>query len=158
MTRKVTRKQLADMFAPLALTKNCRQALQQMRHEGFVLAVISGGVNVLLEEKMPDYRELFDFVFINELLFDRNGALHDVVATEYDFEGKAEALSDICKRVGCHPKEEAAFVGDAFNDEAIMLTAGLSIAYPPKDEVVGGIAVSIKEDNLDLVRQMLMQE
>lgn len=158
MTRKATRAQLAGMVAPLRLTANCRAALKAMRAEGVVLVIISGGVSLLLEEKLSDFRELFDFVFINELLFDSRGYLNDVVSTEYDFEGKAEALAYVCQRVGCTPKDEAVFVGDAFNDEDIMLSVNLAIAYPPKDKVVEEISTPIEEDNLEVVRQLIMQE
>lgn len=158
MTRKASRTQLAEMVAPLRLTVNCRTALKMMRDQGVVLAIISGGVSLLLEEKLSDFRELFDFVFINELLFDSQGYLNDVVSTEYDFEGKAEALEYVCQRVGCIPKDEAVFVGDAFNDEDIMLSVNLAIAYPPKDKVVEEIATPIEEDNLEAVRQLIMQE
>jgi phosphoserine phosphatase len=158
MTRKATRAQLAGMVAPLRLTANCRTALKAMHAEGVVLALISGGVSLLLEEKLSDFREFFDFVFINELLFDSRGYLNDVVSTEYDFEGKAEALAYVCQRVGCTPKDEAVFVGDAFNDEEIMLSVNLAIAYPPKDKVVEEISTPIEEDNLEVVRQLIMQE
>jgi len=158
MSRKATRVQLAGMVAPLRLTTNCRTALSALRDEGVVLAIISGGVSLLLEEKLADFRELFDFVFINELLFDSRGYLNDVISTEYDFEGKAEALSYICQRVGCVPKDEAVFVGDAFNDEDIMLSVNFAIAYPPKDKVVEEISTPIQEDNLEAVRQLIMQE
>lgn len=158
MMRKATRAQLAGMVAPLRLTKNCRTALKAMRDEGFVLAIISGGVSLLLEEKLSEFRELFDFVFINELLFDSQGYLNDVVATEYDFQGKAEALAYVCQRVGCATKEEAVFVGDAFNDEQIMLAGSLAIAYPPKDKVIEGIATPIEEDNLEAVLKAIRQE
>lgn len=158
MTRKATRGQLATMVAPLRLTANCRSALSAMRDEGIVLAIISGGVSLLLEEKLPDFRDLFDFVFINELVFDHQGYLNDVVATEYDFHGKAEALAYVCRRVGCAVKEEAVFVGDAFNDEEIMLAASLAIAYPPKDKLIEGISTPIAEDNLEAVLQVIRQE
>lgn len=158
MTRKASRAQLAAMVAPLRLTRNCQPALKAMRDEGFVLAIISGGVSLLLEEKLADFRELFDFVFINELLFDHQGYLNDVVATEYDFHGKAEAIAYVCGRVGCAAKEEAVFVGDAFNDEEIMLAVSLAIAYPPKDKVIEGISTPIEEDNLDAVLQAIRQE
>lgn len=158
MTRKATRAQLATMVAPLRLTANCRAALKTMRDEGFVLAIISGGVSLLLEEKLADFRDLFDFVFINELLFDHLGHLNDVVASEYDFHGKAEALAHVCQRVGCAAKEEAVFVGDAFNDEEIMLAVSLAIAYPPKDKVIEGISTPIEEDNRDAVLQAIRQE
>jgi HAD superfamily phosphoserine phosphatase-like hydrolase len=151
MVRKLHRETLSNFIKPLRLTNNFLRALTQMRKEGFVLAIISGGINCFLEEKVPDFREWFDFVFINELIFDEKGFLSDVVATEFDFEGKAKALAHVCERAGCG-YDETVFVGDAFNDEAIMLSAGRSIAYPPKDRPVEGVSqVLIYEDNLELI-------
>lgn len=149
--RRLTRRHLSDLIGPLRLTNNCTQALATLRREGFVLAVISGGINCFLEEKLPDFRNYFDFVFINELKFDAEGLLSEVVATEFDFEGKAKGLTSVCDRAGC-THDEAVFVGDRFNDEAVMLAAGKSIAYPPTGDPVDGICDAvIREDNLELV-------
>ena len=158
LTLKATRGQLATMVLPLRLTANCRSSLSAMRDECIVLAIISEVGSLLLEEKLPDFRNLFDFVFINELVFDHQGYLNDVVAMEYDFHGKAEALAYVCRRVGCAVKEEAVVVGDAFNDEEIMLAASLAIAYPPKDKLIEGISTPIAEDNLEAVLQVIRQE
>jgi phosphoserine phosphatase len=151
VSRNLTRDQLSGIAKPLSLTKNLLPALTRLRREGFVVGIISGGINCFLEDKLPDFREWFDFVFINELTFDRGGNLEGVIATEYDFEGKAKALQHMCKRARC-TEDEAVFVGDGFNDETIMLAACMSIAYPPKDQAVKGVSQThIAEDNLELV-------
>ena len=151
IARKLNKDMLSGFAKPLWLTNNFFPAIARLRSEGFVLAVISGGVNSFLEEKIPDFRKLLDFVFINELLFDEQGLLSDVVATEFDFEGKAKALEYVCERTGCGT-DEAVFVGDGFNDEVIMLNASRSIAYPPRDRPVEAVSqVLIREDNLELI-------
>lgn len=151
IARNLTRDRLSEFAKPLRLTNNFFPTLLRMRREAFVLGVISGGINCFLEEKLPDFRQWFDFVFINELKFDPKGKLTGVVATEFDFEGKAKALERLCNRAGC-TKDEAFFVGDGYNDEAIMLSANKSIAYPPRDRSVEGVSqVSISEDNLELI-------
>ena len=147
-TRKLTRTQLRDFCQPLALTVNCRDALAQLRDAGVVTAIISGGINTFIEDSFPDYRDYFDFVFINELVFSGDGLLAGVRASEYDFQGKAEALDLISARIGSTPGE-AVFVGDHFNDEAIMLRVDKAIAYPPKDAVVEGVLhEAVHEDDL----------
>ncbi len=147
-TRKLTRTQLRELCKPLALTVNCREALTQLREAGVVTAIISGGIDTFIADTFPDYRDYFDFVFINELLFSDDGLLSGVRASEYDFKGKAEALDLINARIGSTPGE-AVFVGDHFNDEAIMLRVDKAIAYPPKDAVVEGVLhEAIYEDDL----------
>ncbi|NTV07469.1 MAG: HAD-IB family phosphatase [Chlorobium limicola] len=150
-TRNLSRETLKIICKPYCLTNNCREALATLRSEGVVVAIISGGIHTFLEDRFPDYRDYVDFVFINELLFSPSGALTGIHATPFDFEGKAEALEFVCSRVGCTP-EEAVFVGDHFNDEAIMLMVNKAIGYPTQDAAVEGVQhESISENDLLLV-------
>lgn len=146
--RNLTRDQLMKIGNPLTLTQNCREALAALRAQGIVIAIISGGISSFLENKFSDFRDYVDFVFINQFKFSPTGLLVDVIATDYDFQGKAEALELVKKRVGC-TSAETVFVGDRFNDEAVMLEVGMAIAYPPNDSVTEGAShVSVAEDNL----------
>jgi HAD superfamily phosphoserine phosphatase-like hydrolase len=149
--RDLTRSKITDLCQQLSLTQQCREALTRLRQEGVVTALISGGVNTVLEDRFPDFRDYMDFVFINELVFTEDGHLDGVLATAYDFNGKADALDVVCEKVGCSP-DETVFVGDHFNDEMIMLKASKAIAYPPQDDIAQNASqVSIAEDNLMLI-------
>ena len=146
--RGLTRSQLKEIAQPFSLTQNCREAMAELRAKGLAIAIISGGINTFLEDAFPDFRDYVDFTFINELVFSDAGALTGVRATAYDFQGKAEALDVVCERVGCNA-DETLFIGDHFNDEAIMLKVDKAIAYPPNDLVANNSAqVSITDDNL----------
>ena len=146
--RGLTRNQLKTIANKLTLTKNCRKALLELKAQEIVTVIISGGINTFLEDVFSDYNEYIDFVFINELYFSSTGVLEGVHATPFDFQGKGEALDIVCKRVGCTPAE-VVFVGDHFNDEAIMLKVDRAIAYPPSDTVVTGVShTSVYEDDL----------
>jgi len=156
--RGLTRKRLTDIAGTLRLTANCREALGKLRQAGIVTAIISGGINTFLEDCFPDFRDYIDFVFLNTLQFDANGVVEDVEATAFDFEGKAEALKLICDRTQC-TSAETAFIGDRFNDEAIMLHANLKIAYPPGDKIVGDtVDHSISEDDLTKILPLILVE
>lgn len=157
-TRKLTRDRLRTLSRALTLTANARDALRQLRDAGVATALISGGVNTFLEDAFPDFRDYFDFVFVNELTFDAEGLVAGVLATAYDFEGKFDALRRVCDRVGCTPAETV-FVGDQFNDEYVLLRAGRSIAYPSRERVVGEASkVAIAEDDLRLVVPYILVE
>jgi hydroxymethylpyrimidine pyrophosphatase-like HAD family hydrolase len=82
------------------------------------------------------------------LAFSEDRTLEGVLATAYDFQGKSDALDLLCKRVGCAPNE-VVFVGDRFNDEHVLLKAGLGIAYPPNDYQARAAAqVIVEQDDL----------
>ncbi len=149
--RALTRTRLREMAVALTLTRNCRNALRALREAGMVTAVISGGIHTFLEDCFPDFRDFVDFAFVNELTFDEQGVVAGVRVTPFDFEGKADALDVVCRAAGC-TRDETVFVGDQFNDEAVMLSANLAIAYPPGDSVVEDSArVAIRDDDLEKI-------
>lgn len=156
--RELTRTQLKELSTQLHLTANCREALTRLRTAGFTIAIVSGGVNTFLEDAFDDFRDYVDFVFINQLTFAGDGALEGVVATAYDFEGKADALEHVCDRAGCSASE-AVFVGDHHNDESVMLRAGLAIAYPSHDQLVTDASQERFEndDLLDILPKVLVE-
>jgi HAD superfamily phosphoserine phosphatase-like hydrolase len=152
----LTRARLREMSRAIRLTANGREALRLLRDAGVTTALVSGGIDTFLEDVFPDYREYFDFVFINELTFDRGGLLDGVLPTAYDFEGKFEALKRVCARVGC-TTDEAVFVGDQINDRDVLLSAGLGIAYPAQELVVTDAATALiaGDDLLKVVAKVL---
>lgn len=146
--RGLNRGQFAEITKPFTLTKNLREAISILRGDGFVTGIISGGIDVFLHEKIPDAKELFDYVFINELLFDEDGVISGVNSTPYDFEGKAQALRRMCVEHN-YTMKEAVFVGEGFNDGTVVAEAGLSIAYPPREQTIKAAAgVEVGEDDL----------
>jgi len=144
----LTRDQVRGITSSMHLTKNCRKAMAALRKAGVAIAIVSGGVNTFLEDVFPDFREYVDFVYINELTFDDSGVIDGVISTAYDFQGKAEALEELCIRIACS-SAEAVFVGDRFNDEPVLLRAGRGIAYPPNDDQARDAAeVVVRDDDL----------
>ena len=156
-TRNLTRDQLRGVVADLSLTRNCRKAMAELRKAGVCIVIISGGLETFVSASLTDFPAYVDFLFMNRLEFDAEGKLTGVEATEYDFEGKAEALELACARAGC-ATSEAVFVGDRFNDEAVMLKVGRAIAYPPGDDVVRTVAhASVVEDDLMEVVPLILE-
>ncbi len=129
------REDFAKITSSVLLTKNLHEALRTLRTEGFVLALISGGIDTFMDEKIPDANQLFDYVCINRLHYDDQGVISRIDATPFDFAGKAVALEAICEQYGVS-LAEAVFVGEGNNDESVANAAGLSIAYPPHGQVI----------------------
>ena len=142
------RQDFAQITRSVSPTKNLQEALRTLRTEGFVLALISGGIDTFLDETIPDAGELFDYICINRLRYDDQNVISRIDATPFDFEGKAIALEAICKHYGV-TLTEAVFVGEGNNDASVARVAGLSIAYPPHGEVIPTLSrVEIADDDL----------
>jgi HAD superfamily phosphoserine phosphatase-like hydrolase len=144
----LTRDRFKTILQGATVTANLEQAVKCLRENNIATAIISGGIDTILYELIPNADTLFDHIFINRLRFDAEGLIEGVDATAYDFKGKAAALQKICDERGIST-EQAVFVGDGFNDAHVASTAGLSIAYPPRDyETEAAAHILIREDDL----------
>ena len=142
------KKKLMDAIKPLRLMHGTRETLEELKKKGYKLAIVSGSVDFALEYVLPNYREFFDDVFINKVLFNEDGTIKGIDATEFDFKHKATALKKICERENILPKQ-CVFVGDHENDIHIADLAGFSIAFNCKSDRLAQIAnVVIKKKDL----------
>ena len=137
--------------AAIAVTQKLNETLTILRNDGFVLAIISGGIDTFLEATIPDARSLFHYICINQFIYDADGLIQRIEATPFDFEGKSSALELICKEHGV-TLAHSVFVGEGFNDSDAARVAGLSIAYPPRaQEIVQASRVELPDDDLSRI-------
>ncbi|MBD3313943.1 HAD-IB family phosphatase [Candidatus Woesearchaeota archaeon] len=134
-----TKKEIMEALEPLKLMPGAMEALKELKRRGLKLAIISGSLNIAIEKVMPDYNDYFDDVFINHIYFDEHGNISGGKATAHDFEHKASALKEICKRESISP-DECVFVGDHENDIQAAEAAGLSIAFNCKSDSLAQVA------------------
>lgn len=121
-----SRAALLTIARELSPAPGARALVEDLRRSGARVAVISGGVDLVLDAVLPGL--VFDAVHINRLTFDDEGRLHDGEATPYDRDHKATGLLALAERFGV-PVERTAFVGDGPNDVAAARVAGLAIAW-----------------------------
>lgn len=115
----------------LWLIKGSLETLKELKKKGYKIALVSGSINIVLEKLIPNYRELFEHVYLNELEFDRKGEIKGIKITDFDIEEKSSGLKKICETENIKP-EECVFVGDHYNDIGIAKKAGFSISFNSK--------------------------
>jgi phosphoserine phosphatase len=124
-----TRQEIVEEIRALRPIDGAIEVLHQLRDRGYLLAVISGTLDVVLDEFFPDHP--FCEVYTNGLQFDDAGRLSGWRATPFDMDGKARALEHLAQRHGL-PLSRCAFVGDNLNDLGVARVAGFSVAFNPK--------------------------
>ncbi|HIH43486.1 TPA: HAD-IB family phosphatase [Candidatus Woesearchaeota archaeon] len=162
-----TRSKMLDATKGLILMPGALETLNELKRlkekakkEGnfFKLAIISGSLNIALEKVLPNYKDYFDDVYINHLIFDgKDGEnLVGIKTTAFDFENKADALKEIVARENI-PLGECVFIGDHDNDIHVAEIAGLSIAFNCKSERLAQIAdiVIEKKDLREILKYIL---
>ncbi|MBI4880969.1 MAG: HAD family phosphatase [Planctomycetes bacterium] len=144
-----TREQILEEVRRLRAVPGASEVLERLRGRGYRLAVISGTIDIVLNEFFPAHP--FEAVFTNRILFDSGGRLSGWEATPYDMDGKVNALADLAQRAGV-PLAACAFVGDHVNDVAVAREAGFSIAFNPKaPEIEAAADVVVRSERLEAV-------
>lgn len=124
-----TREAILEVVRGLYPLEGAVAVLHGLKARGYRLAVISGTLDVVVDEHFPEHP--FDEVFTNGLEFDRSGRLVGWRATPFDMDGKARALRHLAERYDL-PLERCAFVGDNVNDLGVARVAGYTVAFNPK--------------------------
>lgn len=135
----ITKQHIFDVVKQLRLMDGALETLEELKKRGCKLAIISGSIDIALEFLLPDYKDIFDEVLINELIFDNNGKIIGVLPTKFDFEHKATGLKKIAKKHNIK-LSETVFVGDNHNDVKAAEVAGLSIAFNCKSNDLASVA------------------
>ncbi len=124
-----TREEIRDEVRRLKPVEGAAETLSELRDRGYTLAVISGTLDVVIEEFFPDHP--FEAIYMNRLRFDPEGRLSGWEATPYDMDGKARALVRLAERFHL-PLSRCAFVGDNVNDLGVAAVAGFTVAFNAK--------------------------
>ncbi len=154
--KKVKKQDFFLAMRKLRLMRGAMETIRKLKENKMKLAIISGSLDIILEYLMPNYNEVFDYVFLSKLIFDKDDNLRSVKVTEFDMIKKAEALKKIAKTEGI-PLSKTVHIGDHHNDVEIAKIAGLSIAFNCKDEVLRKIAKVVinKKDLRETLRYIL---
>lgn len=135
-----------EAVSEFSLFDGARETVHELKRRGYMLGVISGTLNVVLDTLFPDHP--FDEVYTNKIFFDGGGRLDGWEATRYDSHGKPEALRDIARRHGVD-LSRTGFVGDGENDEPLLGVAGFFAAFRPRSRVLAdGADIVLAESEL----------
>lgn len=143
-----TKKDILRALSNLKLMFGAKDTLYELKSRGLKLAIISGSLNIAIEKVLPKYKEIFDYVFINEIFFDKKDKIKKIIPTKYDMVHKATALQEICEKERIRI-QDTIFVGDNDNDVQVAKIAGLAISFNSKSaELDRSCHVVIKRKDL----------
>ena len=146
--RGITKKDIVKVVKKLRIMPGARETLRTLKKRGYKLAVISGGLDIVLEYFFPEYEKLFSHVMINRLIFDGDGKVIGVEPTEFGADKyKMEGLMSIARKENISIAE-CVFIGDSDNDVDVAMGAGLGIGFMPHEKLAGVCDVVIRKKDM----------
>jgi HAD superfamily phosphoserine phosphatase-like hydrolase len=126
-----TKQDVVEVVHEFELFGGVRETVHELKRRGYLLGVISGTINLMLDTLFPDHP--FDEVYTNKIFFNGDGRLSGWEATRFDSHGKPEALRGMARRRAV-PLSRTAFVGDGENDVPLLGVAGYFAAFRPRSK------------------------
>lgn len=121
---------LLSLADGIELMDNLETTLKVLKDNGYKLYIISGGVDVVIYNKLGKLSSYFDGIYACGFVFDENGLLTNLLPTKYDDEGKKLFIDEYCENTGSDPKE-ITFIGNGDNDEYVYLSGCHTVCINP---------------------------
>lgn len=127
------------------------------KRKNYALAIVSGGIDTLLELKIPDYQNVFNYVIINKFYYDKKGYLKKIVPTPYDFKTKIDAINEIQHDINI-THDDTIFIGGGYNNIHTLHAAKTCISINTKSiQLIEGFDHNIKIPDLTEIIRLLEQ-
>lgn len=112
----MTKQTLIDVTKNITLIDRFEKVIKELYNKGYSMHIVSGCIKQSIEMVLGDYIKYFSNIESNDIIFDENDKLKKLVATPYDFIGKAKYIENLITKTNTKP-EEIIFVGNGDNDE-----------------------------------------
>jgi len=143
--KNVTKQDLMQHISALKPMNGANEVLSSLKNDGHELGIISGSLDIALDQAFPEWQNMFGHVFLNHLEFDSDNYLSGVKTTPFDIDLKGAGLIEIARRTG-FSIEDTVFIGDNFNDVSVAKLAGLSIAFNCKSDELAEVSDCVIDD------------
>jgi hypothetical protein len=96
----------------IQLALDTARVLEELKQRKVHLSILSGSIKGVIREALGDCYDLFDEVRANEIDFDDEGVVEDIIGTRYDFETKPDFIRELIRDRRLDPLE-VLFVGNS---------------------------------------------
>lgn len=114
--KKLTRQQVFEFAKTIKLIPGCKKTVQALKEKNIKLYIVSGSIKDIIENVLGNTHSFFTEIKANEFMFDtQTSILSKIIGTKYDFEGKANYINYIARRLKISTSD-ILFVGNSNND------------------------------------------
>jgi phosphoserine phosphatase len=145
-----------EIAKKLKVMRGAIKTITELKKQGIKIAVVSGSIDIMVDLLFP--KDIFDYLLINKIIFNKQGFVQDIIPTKYDCDEKATGLLMLCKKENIST-EKCVFIGDNKNDISAAKTAGLAISFNSKSTELDSICkVVIKEKDLSIILKHIINQ
>lgn len=129
--RKLHKKSLEEIADNIKLINGIEDAFKQLASRNIKIYIVSGSILYIIKHALGNLYKYIDETKANVFKFDDNDYLTEIVGTKYDFEGKADFISNIASELKISPAD-IWFVGNSVNDRFAYKSGAKTLCINPK--------------------------
>jgi HAD superfamily phosphoserine phosphatase-like hydrolase len=128
--KRFSSKMLSEIAGNVKLIPGLPETIDDLTARGIKIYILSGSIRELIRIVLGDLSSSFEQIKANEMKFDKEGIIQDIIGTKYDFEGKDEYIRNLVRQENCSPMD-ILFVGNAGNDEWASKSGARTLCVNP---------------------------
>lgn len=106
------------------------ETLDYLKRSNIKMFITSGSIKYIIEKVLGENITYFDEICANDMKFDSNGYLTQIIGTKYDFGGKADYILKIAKDNLLRPRE-ILYIGNSINDTSAYKSGADTLCVNP---------------------------
>lgn len=130
MDKQMNKSIMPKLISDIKLMDGFEEFVKTLKQHNISLHIISGNFVEVITQVLGDNVKYFDSINANTLTFDDKGFLTHINGTNYDFEGKADFITEYKQKHNLNTNE-ICFVGNGDNDEYAHLSGCKTICINP---------------------------
>lgn len=139
---KVNLEKIKEILDKVPLLKGAKEVCKTLKEKGYLLAIISTGINLLIERVA---KELGTNYCICNQLYEKNGKILAKMNVSFDKNPKDKVLKKLMKKLNIK-KKNIIVIGDSNDDYPMMELAGFSILFNPNPD-----SLDLAEKSADVI-------
>ncbi len=146
----LNKKLLNNAINETTVLDGCLELFKHLKQKGYDIHIVSGGIKQVILESLGSATKYCSNITSNELVFNDFNFLNSVIATPYDYEGKAVYVQKLVQEKGLTPND-ILFIGNSDNDEFVYKTGCKTLCINPDNANCGNKTIwnnIIETDNL----------
>lgn len=135
----------------IGLMDNAKEAISMLKEEGFLVGIISSGLDILASKVCKELD--MDFCYSARLEMDGNEVIG--IKEELPPEEKGKIIANVAANLGVEMKN-VGYVGDGDSDLSVFrMNIGIKIAYRPRSQEIRKLADFVVNDLIEAARILI---
>lgn len=132
VSKNLHRDLLCNLSRNIKLINGCAETFDELFSRNIKIHIVSGSILSIIQEVLKDLYWHIDSVKANDFKFSHDGFLTNIIGTKYDFEGKADYISEIAEGLKISTSD-ILFIGNSYNDKYAHISGAKTLCINPQN-------------------------